>query len=216
MIQQQIMERQAALEKAKAENRIVVSSMLQPKTIVTSGSLPQLNTKTRVKTQQASRQAVDKKISLTESVKSQQEKSLPKVASSGESDFPTENQQTSSVNVGENVSVVIEQESVDTDGENTIKRRKDAGKDKQLALLPKGPRQRSHLQNLDGTDMSVQQYLEMVRGIKRGESTQILNFGLANSKWTTLKESEVTEKPVKKRNFMFEIENAKRLLPSTC
>jgi hypothetical protein len=64
--------------------------------------------------------------------------------------------------------------------------------------------------------MTVPQYLEMVRGIKRGESTQILNFGLANSKWTTLKESEVTEKPVKKRNYMFEIENAKRLLPSTC
>ena len=64
--------------------------------------------------------------------------------------------------------------------------------------------------------MTVQDYLEMVRGIKRGESTQILNFGLANSKWTTLKESEGTDKPVKKRDYMFDIENAKRLLPSTC
>jgi len=64
--------------------------------------------------------------------------------------------------------------------------------------------------------MTVQDYLEMVRGIKRGEPTQILNFGLANSKWTTLKESEGTEKPVKKRDYMFDIENAKRLLPSTC
>lgn len=64
---------------------------------------------------------------------------MPKVASSGESDFPTENQQTSSVNVGENFSAVIEQESVDTDGENTIKRQ-DAGRGKQLALFPKGPR----------------------------------------------------------------------------
>ena len=64
--------------------------------------------------------------------------------------------------------------------------------------------------------MTVQDYLEMVRGIKRGESTQILNFGLANSKWTSLKNSEGTEKPVKKRDYMFEIENAKRLLPSNC
>ena len=169
MIQQQIFERQAAVEKAKAENRIAVSSMMQAKTIVSSGSLPQLKTKTRVKTQQAAREVVDKKISLTESVKSQYEKSLPRVASTGESDFPTENHQ-SSVNVGEGVSVVQEQENSDSDEKITIKRQ-DASKAKQLALLPKGPRQRAMLQNLDGSDMTVQDYLEMARGIKRGEST---------------------------------------------
>lgn len=31
-----------------------------------------------------------------------------------------------------------------------------------------------------------------------------------------LQQNEVTDKPAKKRNFMFEIENAKRLLPSNC
>ncbi len=64
--------------------------------------------------------------------------------------------------------------------------------------------------------MTVPDYLEMVRAIQRGEPTNILNFGLVNSKWTALKQGEVTEKQVKKRDYMFEIENAKRLLPSTC
>jgi hypothetical protein len=90
--------------------------------------LPQLKTKTRVKTQQAAREVVDKKISLTESVKSQYEKSLPRVASTGESDFPTENHQ-SSVNVVDGVSVVQEQENSDSDEKITIKRQ-DASKSK--------------------------------------------------------------------------------------
>lgn len=64
--------------------------------------------------------------------------------------------------------------------------------------------------------MTVENYLEMVRGIKKGESTQILNFGLANTRYVMLQQNEVTDKPAKKRNFMFEIENAKRLLPSNC
>jgi hypothetical protein len=44
-----------------------------------SGSLPQLK-KTRVRTHQAPRQ-VNKKLSLTESIKTQDEKSLPRVNS---------------------------------------------------------------------------------------------------------------------------------------
>jgi hypothetical protein len=45
---------------------------------VTSGSLPQLNIKSRVKTQQASRK-VDKKVSLTETIKTQQERSVGRI-----------------------------------------------------------------------------------------------------------------------------------------
>jgi hypothetical protein len=113
------------------------------------------------------------------------------------------------------VSVVEEQDHSESE-ELQYKKRQDARKDK-IALIPaKGPRGKAKLQNLDGTEMSVADYLDMVRSIQRGEPTAILNFGLANSKWVELKETEGTEKQVKKRDYMFEIENSKRLLPSSC
>lgn len=78
LIQQQLMERQAQVELARAENRN--SSLgVQQRGMESSGSLPQLK-KTRVRTHQAPRQ-VNKKLSLTESTKTQDEKSLPRVNS---------------------------------------------------------------------------------------------------------------------------------------
>ena len=109
------MEKQVAAEKAKVE-KIAVATQ-QTKTIASSESLPQLNTKTRVKTQQQATRKVDKKASLTESIKSQKEKSLPKVASASESEFKqTENQQ-SNATLDNSVSAIPEQNS---DGEDLM------------------------------------------------------------------------------------------------
>ena len=82
----------------------------------------------------------------------------------------------------------------------------------QSALVPLGPRQRTHLCNHDGTEMTTEDYLRMANDMKQGKQPAIQNFGLEQ---TALKEWEMEEqatKQVKSKNYMVEVDNAKRLI----
>lgn len=61
--------------------------------------------------------------------------------------------------------------------------------------------------------MTVDNYLVAVRTMKQCGSLPIANFGYKNTKWVALKETENSRVDMRKKNYMLEIENAKRLIP---
>lgn len=74
-------------------------------------------------------------------------------------------------------------------------------------------REKEGLRNLDGTVMTVENYLQAVETLKKDGNLPIANFGFKNSKWMALKDNEDTRRVSRKKNYMLDIENAKRLIP---
>lgn len=76
------------------------------------------------------------------------------------------------------------------------------------------------LENPDGTQMTVPDFLNMVEILKENkrqgtnEPPAIKQFGLINTKWHALAQKEKQEKKTKRYDYMQEINNCRRLLPS--
>lgn len=76
-----------------------------------------------------------------------------------------------------------------------------------------GPRQRTMLQNADGTELTTEDYLKVTADMKKtGEPPMIANFGLNNTSIHELNKKEEQNKQVKQKDHISEVLNAKRLI----
>ena len=82
-----------------------------------------------------------------------------------------------------------------------------------MAVVPTGPRQRAMLQNVDGTELTTEDYLRITNDMKKsGGPPKIANFGLDNTAITDLNFEEQKNKQVKTKDHFSEVLNAKRLI----
>lgn len=82
-----------------------------------------------------------------------------------------------------------------------------------MAVVPTGPRQRTMLQNIDGTELTTEDYLKITNDMKKtGGPPQIANFGLNNTAINDLNTEEQKNKLVKVKDHFSTVLNAKRLI----
>ena len=80
--------------------------------------------------------------------------------------------------------------------------------------VPETRKRGNKLQNLDGSVLTVKDYQKIAYNLQHGGSTiEIANFGFQNTQLDTLLKKENKEKVCKKKDYMGEIEQQRRLLP---